>query len=127
MVSPNRYSVRQHHRTDTPDGNLPMTELTLLADADERGRRYTASVDDRRVFPDAAAIDALQAFNETLPTQGKPPQETLRLLDETGSPATSVSNGPSYFGFVIGATLPIAAAAERLVLAWDQCASTFDN
>src|SRR5690606_21448408 len=32
-----------------------------------------------------------------------------------------------YFGFVIGATLPAAAAAERMVLAWDQCASSFDN
>jgi glutamate/tyrosine decarboxylase-like PLP-dependent enzyme len=28
---------------------------------------------------------------------------------------------------VIGASLPAAAAAERLMLAWDQCASAFDN
>ncbi|WP_256625446.1 pyridoxal-dependent decarboxylase [Pseudomonas sp. LPB0260] len=51
----------------------------------------------------------------------------LRRLDEIGSPATVASNGPRYFGFVIGATLPAAAAAERMVLAWDQCASSFDN
>ncbi|WP_240920579.1 hypothetical protein [Metapseudomonas otitidis] len=45
----------------------------------------------------------------------------------TRLPATTASNGGRYFGFVIGATLPAAAAAERLVLAWDQCASSFDN
>jgi hypothetical protein len=28
---------------------------------------------------------------------------------------------------VIGAVLPAAAAAERMVLAWDQCASAFAN
>lgn len=38
-------------------------------------------------------------------------------------PATSASNGAHYFGFVIGASLPVAAAAERLSIAWDQCAS----
>ncbi|HMB52386.1 MAG TPA: aminotransferase class V-fold PLP-dependent enzyme, partial [Thermoanaerobaculia bacterium] len=32
-----------------------------------------------------------------------------------------------YFGFVIGAALPVASAAERLALAWDQCASSFTN
>lgn len=104
-----------------------MNELSLLADANERGLRYTASIADRRVFPDAAAIAALQSFNEEFPRQGIAAQDTLRLLDETGSPATVVSNGPRYFGFVIGASLPVAAAAERLMLAWDQCASTFDN
>ena len=31
------------------------------------------------------------------------------------------------FGFVIGASLPAAAAAERLMIAWDQCASSFAN
>ena len=49
------------------------------------------------------------------------------MLDDIGSPGTVVSNGPNYFGFVIGAALPAAAAAERLMLAWDQCASSFDN
>lgn len=49
------------------------------------------------------------------------------MLDRHGSPATTASNGPRYFGFVIGAALPAAAAAERLMLAWDQCASSHDN
>ncbi|KWE63592.1 pyridoxal-dependent decarboxylase [Burkholderia ubonensis] len=104
-----------------------MDELALLADADRRARAYLTSVDMRRVFPDAAALANLAAFDEPLPEHGKPADDVLRLLDGAGSPATVASNGPNYFGFVIGAALPAAAAAERLMLAWDQCASSFDN
>ncbi|AOK60979.1 pyridoxal phosphate-dependent decarboxylase family protein [Burkholderia ubonensis] len=104
-----------------------MDELALLADADRRAHAYLTSVDTRRVFPDAAALANLAAFDEPLPEHGKPADDVLRLLDGAGSPATIASNGPNYFGFVIGAALPAAAAAERLMLAWDQCASSFDN
>lgn len=104
-----------------------MNELDLLADADARGLNYTASLATRRVFPDAEALAGLAAFDEPLPAEGLSPAQTLQLLDERGSAATVVSNGPRYFGFVIGASLPAAAAAERLMLSWDQCASSFDN
>ncbi|WP_118183946.1 pyridoxal phosphate-dependent decarboxylase family protein [Paraburkholderia phosphatilytica] len=104
-----------------------MDEIALLADADQRARHYLASIGTGRVFPDAGALAGLTAFDEALPDEGKPPADVLRLLDEHGTPATTRSNDPRYFGFVIGATLPAAAAAERLMLAWDQCASSFDN
>ncbi|MBY4674791.1 aspartate aminotransferase family protein [Burkholderia multivorans] len=104
-----------------------MDELNLLADADARGRRYTGGIAARRVFPTNEAISALNGLDEPLPAQGLPAEETLARLDDIGSPATTASNGPRYFGFMIGAALPVAAAAERLMLAWDQCASTFDN
>ena len=104
-----------------------MNELELLAHADARARRYTEFNATRRVFPSEKAIAALATFDESLPVHGIPAEHTLALLDDVGSPATTASNGPRYFGFVIGATLPAASAAERLVLAWDQCASTFDN
>jgi glutamate/tyrosine decarboxylase-like PLP-dependent enzyme len=104
-----------------------MNELALLGAADARARNYTAAIDARRVFPDAAAIAGLAAFDEALPRNGRDAESTLRLLDECGSPATTASNGPRYFGFVIGASLPAAAAAERMVLAWDQCASSALN
>lgn len=104
-----------------------MNELELLAEADRRARAYVAGASQRRVFPDATAIEALDAFDEPLPERGSPPEQTLQRLDELGSPATVASNGPAYFGFVIGATLPVAAAAERMVIAWDQCASAFAN
>ncbi|MDR3437233.1 pyridoxal-dependent decarboxylase [Telmatospirillum sp.] len=104
-----------------------MREIELIADADARARDYLAGIGERPPFPDQAARDGLAAFAEALPEQGHDAAETLRLLDIHGSPATTASNGPRYFGFVIGATLPAAAAAERLMLAWDQCASSYDN
>ena len=104
-----------------------MDELALYADADARARAYLESLAARRVFPDAAALDGLRAFDEALPQAGCAAADTLRLLDTHGTPATVTSNGPRYFGFVIGAALPAAAAAERLMLAWDQCASAYAN
>lgn len=104
-----------------------MDELALIREADNRAATYLAGAAGRRVFPDAGALAGLAGFAEPLPRQGRPAAETLAMLDGIGSPATVTSNGPRYFGFVIGAALPVAAAAERLLLAWDQCASSFDN
>lgn len=102
-------------------------ERALLADADRRALAYYDSIEHRRVYPLESAIAALDGFDHPLPTAGIPAQQVLHKLDQLGTPATVTSNGPRYFGFVIGATLPAAAAAERMVLAWDQCASSFDN
>ncbi|ANH07814.1 aminotransferase class V-fold PLP-dependent enzyme [Shinella sp. HZN7] len=104
-----------------------MQELELLAEADERAREYLTGIEQRPPFPDQAARDGLAVFAEALSDHGQDAAETLRMLDIHGSPATTASNGPRYFGFVIGAALPAAAAAERLMLAWDQCASSYDN
>lgn len=104
-----------------------MDEIELLEEADSRARRYVAGVRQRPVFPDAEALAALTRFDEPMPATGLPAAQALALLDEAGSPATVTSNGPHYYGFVIGATQPVAAAAERMAIAWDQCASSFDN
>lgn len=104
-----------------------MDEDQLLQEADRRGRSYVSGAETRRVFPSDQDVAALSGFDEALPDQGRPAAETIALIDDLGSPATVASNGPNYFGFVIGASLPVAAAAERLALAWDQCASTEDG
>lgn len=102
-------------------------ERALLADADRRALAYHDSIEQRRVYPLQSAIAALAGFDQPLPKAGSHAEQVLQQLDELGTPATVTSNGPRYFGFVIGATLPAAAAAERMVLAWDQCASSFDG
>jgi glutamate/tyrosine decarboxylase-like PLP-dependent enzyme len=98
---------------------MDFEEVSLTRSADTRALNYLETVATRRVFPDHDALAALSAFDEPLSEHGCDAQETLALLDEVGSPATVATNGPRYFGFVVGAALPVAAAAERLMLAWD--------
>lgn len=108
------------HRADAS----MLEELDLMADADARAASYLRSTGVRRVYPGKAEIEALSKLVEPLPEIGRPGVEGLALLDEVGSPATVVSNGPHYFGFVVGASLPAAAAADRLLAAWDQTGSS---
>ena len=105
-----------------------MTQPQTLADlANSYANEYLSGIDTRRVFPSPDAIQRLDDLGGKLPAAPSDPRETLKLLHDIGAPATTASNGPNYFGFVIGATLPVANAAERLALAWDQCASSAVN
>lgn len=91
----------------------------LLKNAAERAERYLANLDQRTVFPTPASLAALQEFDEPLPAQPTDPSAVLAVLDELGSPATTASAGPRYFGFVTGGSLPAALAANWLATAWD--------
>jgi len=92
----------------------------LLRDAYERSLNYLNQRDARPVFPTSSAITNLEQLNMRLPENGMDPAEVLRLLDEYGSPATVVSTGGRFFGFVFGGTLPATLGANWLASAWDQ-------
>jgi glutamate/tyrosine decarboxylase-like PLP-dependent enzyme len=92
----------------------------LLQAASGMAREYASSVDDRRVAPDVGALAALAAFDEPIPDDGADELATLRLLHDIGSPATVATAGRRYFGFVNGATYPVALGSSWLVSTWDQ-------
>lgn len=92
----------------------------ILTDAATRAIHYLEALDSRAVAPSASALAKLKAFDEPLPAQRSDPAETLRLLDEVGSPATTAMAGRRFFGFVIGGSLPVTLAANWLAGAWDQ-------
>lgn len=115
-------SIDTHHRP--VDG---AEQMTLLAEADRLALDYVRSAPARRAYPNAGAIAALSGFEEPFPERGQPALDGLRLLDRLGSPATANTIGPRYFGYVVGGVLPAAGAAERLVVAWDQRASSHDS
>lgn len=92
----------------------------LLRDALDRSLAYLGNVADRPVAPDRAAVDGLSQLDFALPPGGVAAKEVLRLIDDVGSPATVATNGPRYFGFVIGGVLPVAQATSWLTAAWDQ-------
>jgi glutamate/tyrosine decarboxylase-like PLP-dependent enzyme len=92
----------------------------LMTDASARAIRYLESLSTRPVAPSAAAVAGLSVLDEPLPEKPGDPADTLRLLDEVGSPATMAMAGPRFFGFVIGGSLPVTLAANWLAGAWDQ-------
>ena len=100
--------------------NPEMATNPLLADAAARAIRYLGGLGTRPVAPTASAIGGLSAFDERLPDKPSDPGETLGLLDDVGSPATTAMAGPRFFGFVIGGSLPVTLAANWLAGAWDQ-------
>ncbi|MDQ2766327.1 MAG: aminotransferase class V-fold PLP-dependent enzyme [Gemmatimonadota bacterium] len=97
-----------------------MTTRSLLRDAADRASTYLEGLDSRPVAPTADSIAALAQFDGALPERGIDPAAVLAQLDDIGSPGTSASAGGRYFGFVIGATLPAALAANMLATSWDQ-------
>jgi glutamate/tyrosine decarboxylase-like PLP-dependent enzyme len=92
----------------------------LLTDASARAIRYLETLDARSVAPSAEAIARVREFDEPFPASPRGDAETLRLLDEIGSPATMAMAGRRFFGFVIGGSLPVTLAANWLAGAWDQ-------
>ena len=96
---------------------------SLLDDAARRAIRYLAGLAERSVAPAPAAVARLAELGGPLPDAPQAAGETLRLLDEIGSPATVASAGGRYFGFVIGGALPVSVASHWLATAWDQNAA----
>jgi glutamate/tyrosine decarboxylase-like PLP-dependent enzyme len=98
----------------------------LLHDVAERASRYLEGAAERSVAPEPDAVARLRALAaEPLTLDGSPDADVIALLDEVAGPATVVTNGPRFFGFVNGAALPASVAASWLVSVWDQNAFLF--
>jgi glutamate/tyrosine decarboxylase-like PLP-dependent enzyme len=104
------------------DGGM-RTDVDLLRTAADHAIAYAAGVDARPPTPSAADIAALAAFDEPLPDGPTDPAAAIDLLERIGGPATMGTTGANYFGFVNGATYPVALGASFLVNAWDQNAA----
>lgn len=75
---------------------------------------------ERNVSPTKEAINNLSHFDEIMPEKSSEVKEVIELLNTFGAPATTVSIGGRYFGFVTGSTVPAGLAAKHLATYWDQ-------
>lgn len=93
---------------------------SLLTTAAARAVKYLDALSTRPVRPDPAAVAQLSSLDTAFPEHSTDAEDTIRVLDEMGSPATMAMAGPRFFGFVIGGALPVTVAAQWLATAWDQ-------
>ncbi len=97
----------------------------LLLDAARRALNYVETSPSRPVFPSQDALNNLDRLGGALPDRGEDASAVIQALDKYGSPATVVSTGGTYFGFVVGGALPATVAAHWIADAWDQNAGQY--
>ena len=101
------------------DGNA------LLARAAQHGQDYLAAVAGRPVAASATSEELRSALGGTLGTAGTEAAAVIDALAAAAETGTLASQGPRYFGFVIGGSLPVATAADWLVSSWDQNSAVY--
>ncbi len=97
----------------------------LLARAARHGQDYLESVADRPVAATANSADLRRLLGAELGSAGTDPGVVLDALAAAAVHGTIASQGPRYFGFVIGGSLPVATAADWMVSAWDQNSAVY--
>jgi glutamate/tyrosine decarboxylase-like PLP-dependent enzyme len=91
-------------------------------------RAHRLAIDHLDSVPDAAVgvapdLDELRAaLGGELGEGGEDGASVLEHLARAAAPGIVASNGPRYFGFVIGGGVPAAVGADWMTSAWDQVA-----
>jgi glutamate/tyrosine decarboxylase-like PLP-dependent enzyme len=101
-----------------------MSGHDVLARAAAHAATYLAGVGDRpvRALLDGDAIRS--ALGGTLGSDGDDAAAVIDRLAAAGG-GTIATQGPRFFGFVVGGSLPVATAADWLVSTWDQNAGIY--
>ena len=77
----------------TPATAPNRVSTALLLETAQRAGRYLDGLDDRPVYPHAAGLAGLAAFDEPPPAAPQDPAATLARLGDAGSPATVATAG----------------------------------
>jgi len=82
--------------------------------------RYLETIADRPVGATATADELRQSLGGPLTASGEPDDVVIDALATAAARGTVATQGPRYYGFVVGGSVPSATAADWLVSAWDQ-------
>jgi glutamate/tyrosine decarboxylase-like PLP-dependent enzyme len=94
--------------------------LDILRKAFELSSAFLDGATDRFVGARASFPELLAALGGELPETGEEPIAALERFARAMEPGLVANAGPRYFGFVVGAGLPAAVAADWLASAWNQ-------
>lgn len=83
-------------------------------------KTFEQSLDERPVTPSIEAQNGLNVFDEPLSKAGMDALSVIKMLNEKGEPGVVSSRGGRYYGFVTGAAMPVAVAANWMAASWDQ-------
>jgi glutamate/tyrosine decarboxylase-like PLP-dependent enzyme len=97
----------------------------LLERAARHARDYLDAVGRRPVRPTETAGTLAARLAVPLRENGEDPAAVLDALADAARGGTVATQGPRYFGFVVGGSLPVATAADWLVSSWDQNTGLF--
>jgi len=97
----------------------------LLKRAADHAVAYLDTIADRHVGAMATGDELRQQLAVPLPDAGDAEEVVIDALAMAGALGTVATQGPRYFGFVVGGSVPAATAADWLVSAWDQNAGVY--
>ena len=107
----------------------PWTALSAIESLADRAAAhacaYLAGIRDRPVGATLSGDELRERLGGPLPARGEDPVRVLDAIAEAGRTGTVASQGPRYFGFVTGGSIPAAMVTDWLVSAWDQNAQMF--
>ena len=97
----------------------------LLARAMRHASQYLETIHERHVGATASGDDLRRLLGRPLSEHGEDSGDVVDDLARAAQNGTTASQGPRYFGFVTGGSLPVATAVDWLVSAWDQNAQVY--
>ncbi|HEY4434330.1 MAG TPA: pyridoxal-dependent decarboxylase, partial [Candidatus Cybelea sp.] len=97
----------------------------LLERAARHAARYLAEIGERHAGALIGGAELRRMLGRAVPETGHDPAVVIDELARAGREGTTASQGPRYFGFVTGGSVPAATAADWLTSAWDQNAQVY--
>ena len=107
---------------DSADPTALRAGLRSVAD---RAADFLDSLPTRHACGAATPEELIRALDRPLPEHGAPADQVIRELAAAAERGTVATQGPRYFGFVVGGSVPAATAADWLVSTWDQNAGIY--